>query len=135
MAAAGVFGVLLPGTSFGLPSLDFAPARAMVDAGMRLAIATDFNPGSSTSESMPIMIAIACSHMRLSPAEAIAMATYNPAFVLGREREVGSLEAGKRADFIVLNAEDHREVANHFGVNPVRRVFVAGAEYGPNGRG
>jgi len=126
MAQAGVFGVLLPGTSFGLPSLDFAPARAMVAAGMRLAIATDFNPGSSTSESMPMMIAIACSHMRLAPAEAIAMATWNPAFVLGREREVGSLEPGKRADFIVLGAEDYREVANHFGVNPVERVFVAG---------
>jgi imidazolonepropionase len=129
MAAAGVFGVLLPGTSFGLPSLDFAPARAMLAAGMRLAIATDFNPGSSTSESMPMMIAIACSHMRLSPAEAISMATYNPAFVLGREREVGSLEAGKRADFIVLNAVDHRELANHFGINPVARVFVGGAAW------
>lgn len=129
MAAAGVFGVLLPGTSFGLPSLDFAPARRMVEAGMRLAIATDFNPGSSTCESMPMMIAITCSHMRLSPAEAISMATYNPAFVLGREREVGSLEAGKRADFLVLRAGDHREVANHFGVNPVERVFVAGREW------
>jgi imidazolonepropionase len=126
MALAGVFGVLLPGTSFGLPSLDFAPARAMLAAGMRLAIATDFNPGSSTSESMPMMIAIACSHMRLSPAEAISMTTYNPAFVLGREHEVGSLENGKRADFVVLNAVDHREVANHFGVNPVANVFVAG---------
>jgi imidazolonepropionase len=129
MTAAGVFGVLLPGTSFGLPSLDFAPARAMLAAGMRLAIATDFNPGSSTCESMPMMISIACSHMRLSPAEAISMATYNPAFVLGREREVGSLESGKRADFIVLNAVDHREVANHFGVNPVATVFVAGAAW------
>ena len=129
MAAAGVFGVLLPGTSFGLPSLDFAPARAMWSAGMRLAIATDFNPGSSTCESMPMMINIACSHMRFSPAQAIAMATYNPAFVLGREREVGSLEAGKRADFIVLNADDHREVANHFGVNPVARVYVAGSAW------
>jgi len=129
MAAAGVFGVLLPGTSFGLPSLDFAPARAMWSAGMRLAIATDFNPGSSTCESMPMMINIACSHMRFSPAEAIAMATYNPAFVLGREREVGSLEAGKRADFVVLNADDHRELANHFGVNPVARVFVAGSAW------
>jgi imidazolonepropionase len=129
MAAAGVFGVLLPGTSFGLPSLDFAPARAMVSAGMRLAVATDFNPGSSTSESMPMMIAIACSHMRLTPAEAITMTTYNPAFVLGREREVGSLEPGKRADFIVLDAEDHREVANHFGINPVARVFAAGVEW------
>jgi imidazolonepropionase len=129
MAEAGVFGVLLPGTSFGLPSLDFAPARAMLASGMRLAIATDFNPGSSTCESMPMMINIACSHMRLSPAQAIAMATYNPAFVLGREREVGSLESGKRADFLVLNAVDHREVANHFGVNPVAQVFVAGSAW------
>jgi imidazolonepropionase len=73
-----------------------------------------------------MMIAIACSHMRLSPAEAISMATYNPSFVLGREHVAGSLEPGKRADFLVLRAEDHREVANHFGVNPVERVFVAG---------
>lgn len=129
MAASGVFGVLLPGTSFGLPSLEFAPARRMVAAGMRLAIATDFNPGSSTCESMPMMIAIACSHMRLSPAEAISMATCNPAFVLGREREVGSLESGKRADFLVLRAQDHRELANHFGINPVDRVFVTGREW------
>lgn len=126
MAEAGVFGVLLPGTSFGLPSLEFAPARKMVDAGMRLAIASDFNPGSSTGESMPMMTAISCSHMRLAPAEAIAMATYNPAFVLGREREVGSLEVGKRGDFLILECEDYREVPNHFGVNPVGRVFIAG---------
>ena len=57
------------------------------------------------------------------------MATYNPAFVLGREHEVGSLESGKRADFVVLNAIDHREVANHFGVNPVARVYVAGTAW------
>ena len=135
MASAGVFGVLLPGTSFGLPSLSFAPARRMVEAGMRLAIASDFNPGSSTSESMPMMTSIACSHMRLSPAEAIAMSTYNPAFVLGREREVGSLEAGKRADFLVLNCADYREVPNHFGVNPVARVFVAGSPWDGAARG
>lgn len=133
MAKAGVFGVLLPGTSFGLPSLDFAPARRMVDAGMRLAIATDFNPGSSTSESMPMMNSIACSHMRLSPAEALSMTTYNSAFVLGREDDVGSLEVGKRADFLVLGAQDFREVANHFGVNPVERVFVAGREWDDSG--
>ncbi|HEU4929872.1 MAG TPA: imidazolonepropionase [Candidatus Krumholzibacteria bacterium] len=129
MAKAGVFGVLLPGTSFGLPSLDFAPARKMVDAGVRLAIASDFNPGSSTCESMPMMTSIACSHMRLSPAEALSMATYNPAFVLGRETEVGSIEVGKRADFLVLNCQDYREVMNHFGVNPVSRVFVSGREW------
>lgn len=135
MASAGVFGVLLPGTSFGLPSLSFAPARRMVEAGMRLAIASDFNPGSSTSESMPMMTSIACSHMRLSPAEAIAMTTYNPAFVLGRERDAGSLEVGKRADFLVLNCEDYREVPNHFGVNPVAQVFVAGTPWGGTARG
>ncbi|HEX5131992.1 MAG TPA: imidazolonepropionase [Candidatus Krumholzibacteria bacterium] len=126
MASAGTFGVLLPGTSFGLPSLAFAPARRMVEAGMRLAIASDFNPGSSTSESMPMMTSIACSHMRLSPAEAITMATINAACVLGRDHEAGSLEPGKRADFLLLNCEDYREVPNHFGVNPVEMVFIAG---------
>ena len=126
MAEAGVFGVLLPGTSFGLPSLHFAPAREMIEAGMRVALATDFNPGSSTSESIPMMIAIACSHMRLSPAEAVAAATYNAAFVVGREREVGSLEAGKRGDFLVLACEDYREIPNRFGINPVAKLYTEG---------
>lgn len=126
MAETGVFGVLLPGTSFGLPSLHFAPAREMIEAGMRLALASDFNPGSSTSESMPMMIAIACSHMRLSPAEAIAASTYNSSFVLGREREVGSLDTGKRADFLVLDCEDFREIPNRFGINPVAKVYIEG---------
>lgn len=129
MADSPVIGVLLPGTSFGLPSLHFAPAREMIDHGMAVAIATDFNPGSSPSESMPMMISIACSHMRLSPAEAIAAATYNPAFVVGRENEVGSLEAGKRTDFLILDCEDYREVPYRFGVNPVGRVFVEGTEW------
>jgi imidazolonepropionase len=126
MAEAGVFAVLLPGTSFGLPSQHFAPAREMIQAGMRVALASDFNPGSSTSESMPIMIAIACSFLRMTPAEAIAAATYNPAFVVGRERQVGSLEAGKRADFLVLDCEDYREIPNRFGINPVAKVYIEG---------
>jgi imidazolonepropionase len=126
MVGAGVFAVLLPGTSFGLPSLHFAPAREMIEAGMRVALASDFNPGSSTSESLPMMIAIACSHMKMNPAEAIAASTYNPAFVLGREREVGSLEVAKRADFLVLDCEDYREIPNRFGINPVARVYIGG---------
>ena len=129
MAGSSVIGVLLPGTSFGLPSLEFAPARAMVEHGMAVAIATDFNPGSSPSESMPMMIAIACSHMRLSPAEAIAAATYNPAFVVGHEHEVGSLEPGKRADFLILDCDDYREIPYRFGINPVGRVFIKGQEW------
>lgn len=126
MAEAGTFGVLLPGTSFGLPSLDLAPARDMIAGGMRIALASDFNPGSSTSESIPMMIAIACSHMRLSPAEAISATTYNPAFVVGRERDAGSLEAGKRADFLILDCDDYRAIPNRFGINPVGQVFVGG---------
>ena len=129
MAESSVIGVLLPGTSFGLPSLHFAPAREMVERGMAVARASDFNPGSSPSESMPMMIAIACSHMRLSPAEAIAAATFNAAFVVSREREVGSLEPGKRADFLVLDCADYREIAYRFGINPVRRVFIEGVEW------
>jgi imidazolonepropionase len=129
MAESSVIGVLLPGSSFGLPSLDFAPAREMIDRGVAVAIATDFNPGSSPSESMPMMIAIACSHMRLLPAEALAAATYNAAFVVARENEVGSLEPGKRADFLVLECEDYREVPYRFGTNPVGRVFIEGGEW------
>jgi len=132
MAEAGVFAVLLPGTSFGLPSLHFAPARKMIAAGMRVALASDFNPGSSTSESMPMMIAIACSHMRMSPAEAIVASTYNSSFVVGREREVGSLEVGKRADFVVLACEDYREIPNRFGINPVAKVYIEGKAYVDN---
>ncbi len=129
MADSSVIGVLLPGTSFGLPSLEFAPAREMVDRGMAVALASDFNPGSSPSESMPMMIAIACSHMGLSPAEAIAASTYNAAFVLERQDTVGSLESGKRADFLVLDCEDYREIPYRFGTNPVRRVFIEGNEW------
>jgi imidazolonepropionase len=130
MARAGVTGVLLPGTSFGLPSLHFAPAREMIDGGMPIAVASDFNPGSSTSESLPMMISILCSHMRLSPAEALSAATYNPAFVVGREREAGSIETGKRADFLVLDCEDYREVPNRFGINPVAQAYVNGKLWG-----
>jgi imidazolonepropionase len=129
MADSGVIGVLLPGTSFGLPSLHFAPAREMIEKGVAVAIATDFNPGSSPSESMPMMISIACSHMGLSPAEAVAASTYNAAFVVSREREVGSLETGKRADFVILDGEDYREIPYRFGVNPVDRVFIKGKEW------
>ena len=129
MADSSVIGVLLPGTSFGLPSLHFAPAREMVERGMAIALATDFNPGSSPSESMPMMISIACSHMGLSPAEAIAAATYNSAFAVSKEDDVGSLEIGKRADFLILDCEDYREVPYHFGVNAVRRVFIEGKEW------
>jgi imidazolonepropionase len=129
MADSPVIAVLLPGTSFGLPSLSFAKAREMIEKGMAPAIATDFNPGSSPSESMPMMISIACSHMGMMPAEAIAASTYNAAFAVSRENKVGSLEAGKRADFLILDADDYRAVPYRFGVNLVREVFIAGRNW------
>ena len=129
MANSQVIGVLLPGTSFGLPSLHFAPAREMIDRGVAVALASDFNPGSSPSESVPMMISIACSHMRLAPAEAVAAATYNAAFAIGREGEVGSLDVGKRADFLILDCDDYREIPYRFGINPVDRVFIEGTEW------
>ncbi len=129
LARSSVIAVLLPGTSFGLPSLEFAPARQMVERGVAIALASDFNPGSSPSESMSMMIAIACSHMRLSPAEAISAATYNAAFVVGRERSAGSLEAGKKADFLILDCEDYREIPYRFGINPVRDVYIDGKRW------
>jgi imidazolonepropionase len=129
MAKSAVIGVLLPGTSFGLPSLHFAPAREMIERGMAIALATDFNPGSSPSESMPMMISIATSHMRLSPAEAIAAATYNAAFAICRHNEVGSLDVGKRTDFLILDCDDYREIPYRFGTNPVSRVFIEGREW------
>jgi imidazolonepropionase len=132
LAGSSIIAVLLPGTSFGLPSLHFAPAREMIEKGVAIALASDFNPGSSPSESMSMMIAIACSHMKLSPAEAIAAATYNPAFVVGREHEAGSLEAGKRADFLLLACEDYREIPYRFGINPVEQVFIGGKRWYPD---
>lgn len=129
MANSQVIGVLLPGTSFGLPSLHFAPAREMIDRGVAIALASDFNPGSSPSESIPMMISIACSHMRLSPAEAVAAATYNAAFAISRGDEVGSLDIGKRADFLILDCDDYREIPYRFGINPVDRVFIEGTEW------
>ena len=132
LAESSVIAVLLPGTSFGLPSVEFAPAREMIDKGVAIALASDFNPGSSPSESMSMMIAIACSHMRLTPAEAIAAATYNAAFVVGREHVVGSLDEGKRADFLILTCEDYREIPYRFGINPVRQVFIGGKRWSPD---
>ncbi len=131
MARAGVVAVLLPGTSFGLPSLDLADAREMVERGVPVALASDFNPGSSPSESMPMMIAIACSHMRLQPEEAIVAATANAACVLGCEREAGSLQPGRSADFLVLDAADYREIPYRFGINPVAEVWIRGERWSP----
>jgi imidazolonepropionase len=120
--------VLLPGSVFALSRTQYPPARAMVDAGLAIVLATDFNPGSSPVASMPFVLSLACLQMGLMPAEALTAATINAAHSLGLGNEIGSLEAGKRADLLIHEFTDYRELA-YFVAAPMRpRVFVGGRE-------
>jgi len=126
LAASPTVAVLLPGTSFGLASGRWAPARRLVDAGAAVALATDFNPGSSYSESMQAAWSLACSMLRMTPAEGLVASTLNAAAAIGRSGSLGTLEPGKRCDLVVLDCDDYREVPYHFGVNNVRAVVAGG---------
>jgi imidazolonepropionase len=125
MKEAGVVAGLLPGVSFFL-NHGYAPARALIDAGVAVAIASDFNPGSCMSYSMPMMMTIACTQMRMTPEEAITASTLNGAAALGLSGEIGSIEVGKRADIIIAEIPDYRFLAYHFGVNHVRTIIKNG---------
>jgi imidazolonepropionase len=125
LAAAGVTGVLLPGCSFTL-SIPYPPARRLYDHGLRVALATDFNPGTSYGESMQMMIALAVSAMDMTLAEALTAATLGGACALSMENEVGSLEPGKSCDLTILTDPDERALAYHFGVNLVAETWIAG---------
>jgi imidazolonepropionase len=126
MAAAGVIPVLLPGTSFFLGLARRAPARAMVEAGLAPALATDCNPGSSPTESMAMVMTLACLELRLTPAEALVAATVNAAHAAGLGEEQGSLEPGKKADIVLYDAEGWRSIAYHYGVSLVKTALVGG---------
>jgi imidazolonepropionase len=117
LAASNVTCTLLPGCCFHLGLGGYPPARALVDAGAIVALATDFNPGTSPTLSMPMVLSLACTQMRLSPAEAIAAATINAAYSLRRDDRVGSLAVGKYADLAVFDLADYREIPYYFGVN------------------
>jgi imidazolonepropionase len=108
---------LLPGCDFHLGLQQYAPARALIEAGAIVALATDYNPGTSPTLSMPMILSLACTQLRMTPAEAIAAATINAAYALRREKQIGSLEAGKLADIAVFEVEDYREIPYYFGVN------------------
>lgn len=123
---AGVIAVLLPGAVFNLGLTRYAPARAMIDAGLAVALATDFNPGSSPTPSMQMILSIACTQMRMTPAEAITAATINPAYSLDCGARVGSLEAGKQADIVLFACSDYRQVPYFFGVNHAAAVIKSG---------
>ena len=126
MASAGVIAVLLPGTAYFLHLGRYARARDMIAAGVPVALATDFNPGSCMTESMPLILSIACTQMRMLPAEAITAATINAAWAIGEEDCAGSLEVGKQADLLILDAPNHEHLCYHFGVNLVQTVVKNG---------
>ena len=98
----------------------------MLDLGMKVVLATDFNPGSSPTASMPMILSLASTHLKMSPAEAIAAVTIHAAESLGRGHEIGSLEPGKRADFVIHDAEGYREIAYFFGRETAKEVYIGG---------
>ncbi|HYW71504.1 MAG TPA: amidohydrolase family protein, partial [Pyrinomonadaceae bacterium] len=126
LKAGKVQPVLLPGSVYALGSNDYPAAREMIDAGLAVVLATDFNPGSSPVPSMPSILSLACTQMKMTPAEAITAATINAAYSLGRRDEIGSLEKGKRADLVIHDAADYRELAYWFGVEHAWRVYAGG---------
>ena len=118
--------VLLPGSVYALGSTRYPNARAMIDAGLAVVLATDFNPGSSPTPSMPMILSLACTHMHMNPAESIVASTINAAYSLGLGDQVGSLEPGKKADFVIHDCRDVRELAYFFGIEPTHGVYRDG---------
>jgi imidazolonepropionase len=126
LAASGTVAVSLPCTPFGLADPYYTPARQILEAGGLLALATDLNPGTAWCESMQFVIALACRYLRLTPAQAIAAATINAAAAIGQAERIGSLEAGKQADLLVLSVSDYRHLGYRFGGNLAAHLFKRG---------
>jgi len=123
---ANVQPVLLPGSVYALSSSSYPRAREVIEAGLAVVLATDFNPGSSPTPSMSMMLSLSCTQMKMSPAEAISAATVNAAYSLNRGDKVGSLESGKLANVAVFDCEDYRELAYWFGIPQTHSVYVRG---------
>ena len=117
LAKSNTVATLLPGCDFHLGLDKYAPARKLIDGGAIVSLATDFNPGTSPTLSMPMVLSLACTQLRMTPAEAIAAATINAAFALRRQKQIGSIEAGKQADLAIFDVNDYREIPYYFGVN------------------
>jgi imidazolonepropionase len=127
LGLSNVVCTLLPGCCFHLGLKDYAPARKLIEAGAVVGVATDFNPGTSPTLSMPMILALACTQMRMTPAEAITAATINPAYSLRLHDRVGSLEVGKYADLAAFDVADYREIPYYFGVNLCSFTMKRGA--------
>ena len=122
----GIVAVLLPGAVFNLGLTRYAPSREMIEEGVAVALATDFNPGSSPTPSMQMILSIACTQMRMTPAEAVTAATINAAHSLGSEGRIGSLEPGKQADVVVFDCSDYRQIPYFYGINHALVVIKSG---------
>lgn len=127
LKSAGVQPVLLPGSVYALGSSRYPQAREMIAEGLAIVLATDFNPGSSPTPSMPMVLSLASTHMKMLPPESITATTINAAYSLGRGKEIGSLEPGKIADFVIHDCEDYRNLAYFFGIEHAWKVFAAGS--------
>lgn len=126
LAKSETVATLLPAANYFLGLSKFPPARKLIDAGVALALATDYNPGTAPTTSMPFVLSVACTHMKLSPAEAIVAATFNGACALRLQDRKGSIEPGKDADLAVFEAEDYREVAYWFAMNRCSATLLNG---------
>lgn len=126
MKEAGVIPVLLPGTAFFLGKNQYAPARKMIELGLPVALATDYNPGSSFTQNMNIILSIACTQMKMLPAETICAATLHAARAVKHEKNLGSLEVGKKADIVLHDIPNFRYIPYHYGMNHVRMVIRHG---------
>jgi imidazolonepropionase len=126
LKSGGVQPVLLPGSVYALGSQGYPAAREMINAGLAIVLATDFNPGSSPTPSMLAVLSLAATQMKMTPAESISAATINAAYSLGRGAKLGSLENNKSADFVIHDCDDYRELSYFFGVEHAWQVFVGG---------
>jgi imidazolonepropionase len=126
--------VLLPGSVYALGSSHYPRARKMIEAGLAVVLATDFNPGSSPTPSIPMVLSLACTQMKMSPAEAVTASTVNAAYSVNRGDKIGSLEPGKLANFVIFDCEDYRELAYWFGVPQTHAVYVRGGCVSNNSR-
>lgn len=127
LAVSKTMPVLLPASVYALGKTKYPAAREMIEAGLPVVLATDFNPGSSPTPSLPMAMSLACTQMKMTPGEALTACTINAAWSLGRGSEIGSLETGKIADFVVWDAVDWREIVVHFGTSLAWRVFCGGS--------
>lgn len=126
LGAAGVMPVLLPASVYALGSAHYPAARKMIESGLPVVLATDFNPGSSPTASMPMVLSLAATQLKMRAAESIVAATINAAYSLRRGENIGSLEAGKWADFVVHDCDDFRELPYFFGRDPAAAVYIGG---------